>query len=64
MQEMDEIVDISAYVECKLAAIQKHKTQVNVMRLDEAALALNRYRGEMHSWPGGDYAEVFQRLKS
>ena len=64
MQEMDEIVDISDFVETKLAAIREHKTQISVMRLDVAALSLNRYRGEMHSWPGGDYAEVFQKLKS
>jgi hypothetical protein len=33
------------------------------MRLDEAILGLNRYRGEMHSWPGGDYAEVFAAMR-
>ena len=64
MQQMDEIVDISNFVESKRAAIREHKTQIRAMRLDEAALALNRYRGEMHSWPGGDYAEVFQSLRS
>ena len=63
IQHMDDIIDISEYVGLKLAAIQEHKTQINAMRLDEAAIALNRYRGEMHSWPGGDYAEVFQRLR-
>ena len=62
IQEMDEIVDISGFVETKLEAIRQHRTQVGVIRLDEAAIALNRYRGEMHSWPGGDYAEVFQEL--
>lgn len=64
MQEIDEVVDISDFVPRKLAAIRQHETQISVMRLDEAAIALNRYRGEMHSWPGGDYAEVFQRLRS
>jgi LmbE family N-acetylglucosaminyl deacetylase len=63
IQNMDEIVDISEVVETKREAIRQHCTQVEVMRLDEAALALNRYRGEMHSWPGGDYAEVFQWLR-
>jgi LmbE family N-acetylglucosaminyl deacetylase len=63
IQSMDEIVDISDFVDSKRAAIREHKTQIRAMRLDEAALALNRYRGEMHSWPGGDYAEVFQGLK-
>ena len=27
-----------------------------------AVRGLNRYRGEMHSWPGGDYAEVARLL--
>lgn len=63
LQTVDMIVDISDYVKQKLAAIRAHKTQIDIMRLDDAIIGLNRYRGEMHSWPGGDYAEVFQRLK-
>jgi LmbE family N-acetylglucosaminyl deacetylase len=63
LQRMDEIVDISPYVETKLAAVRAHKSQCDVLRFDEAVRGLNRYRGEMHSWPGGDYAEVFARMR-
>jgi LmbE family N-acetylglucosaminyl deacetylase len=63
LQELDYIVDISAFVDTKRRAIQAHKCQCEVLRFDESALALNRYRGEMHSWPGGDYAEVFKEMK-
>ncbi|HYD20270.1 MAG TPA: PIG-L deacetylase family protein [Flavipsychrobacter sp.] len=63
IQQMDHIVDISDYVTTKERAIQAHKSQCDVLKFDEAILALNRYRGEMHSWPGGDYAEVFTLLK-
>jgi LmbE family N-acetylglucosaminyl deacetylase len=63
LSSMDDIIDISEYVDRKRAAIEAHKSQCEVMRFSEAALALNRYRGEYHSWPGGDYAEVFQRMQ-
>ena len=63
IQRMDEIVDVSPYIETKLAAIRAYKTQCEVVGFPEAILGLNRYRGEMHSWPGGKYAEVFTRLR-
>ena len=63
LQEMDHIVDISRHVGAKVRAIRAYQSQCAVMSFDEAALALNRYRGEMHSWPGGDYAEIFRNLK-
>ena len=59
VQRITEVVDISPYIHVKLRAIRAHRTQCRVMRFDEAFLALSRYRGELHSWPGGDYAEVF-----
>ena len=63
LQTMDHIVDISAFVDIKRSAIQAYKSQCAVMKFDEAILGLNRYRGEMHSWPGGEYAEVFEEMK-
>lgn len=62
LHRIDLIYDISPHVETKRAAIRAYKTQCDVLRFDEASLGLNRYRGEMHSWPGGDYAEVFSVL--
>lgn len=63
MRQMDEIVDITPHVEFKRAAIRAHASQCQVMDFEAAALGLNRYRGEMHSWPGGEYAEVFAELR-
>lgn len=60
IQQFDEIEDITAFVDKKRAAILAYKSQCDVLAFDEAILGLNRYRGEMHSWPGGDYAEVFK----
>lgn len=63
IQKIDHVLDISEYVAIKQQAILAHKCQCDVLRFDVSALALNRYRGEMHSWPGGDYAEVFEGMK-
>lgn len=63
IREIDQMVDISPYIGIKLAAIKSHASQCGLLKYHEAALALNRYRGEMYSWPGGDYAEVFKELK-
>lgn len=56
---MDHIEDISANMDRKLRAIRAYASQNSVLKFDDAVAGLNRYRGEMHSWPGGDYAEVF-----
>jgi LmbE family N-acetylglucosaminyl deacetylase len=62
LQQLDEIVDISLFLRKKLAAVRAYRSQCAVVGFVEAVRGLNRYRGEMHSWPGGDYAEVFARL--
>jgi LmbE family N-acetylglucosaminyl deacetylase len=63
LQHMDEVVDIAAEIETKLSAIRAYASQCRALRFDDAALGLNRYRGEMHCWPGGDYAEIFQWMR-
>ena len=65
---MDQIIDITPYIEEKIAAIRAYKSQCSVLRFDEALLGLARYRGEMFCWPkktqgaGGKYAEVFKLM--
>jgi LmbE family N-acetylglucosaminyl deacetylase len=63
MQEMDDIVDISEHVETKRAAIRAYRSQCEVLAFEDAILGLNRYRGEMHCWPCGAYAEIFRRMQ-
>lgn len=62
MREMSHIEDVSEVMDLKLAAVSAYKSQCDVLRFDEAIAGLNRFRGEMHSWPGGPYAEVFGDL--
>ena len=59
LQQLDEIVDITSYLPTKLEAIAAYKSQTRVMNFEAAAQGLARYRGEMHCWPVGEYAEVF-----
>ena len=63
LARMDRIVDITPWIETKLRALRAYESQCSVLRFDEAVAGLNRYRGEMHSWPGGDYAEVFVEMR-
>jgi LmbE family N-acetylglucosaminyl deacetylase len=62
LQRLDEIVDITPHLETKLRAIAAYDSQCRVMDFVAAARGLARYRGEMHCWPGGDYAEAFAEI--
>ncbi len=59
LRAIGHIVDVSDVMDEKLKAVRAYESQCSVMRFDDTIRGLNRYRGEMHSWPGGDYAEVF-----
>ncbi len=59
IEKFNYIVDISPFISKKMKAIRAHKSQCDLISYDAASLGLSRYRGEMHSWPGGKYAEVF-----
>jgi len=59
LARMDAIVDITAHIDVKLAAIRAYESQCRALPFDEAFRGLARYRGEMFSWPEGHYAEIF-----
>ena len=63
LQRMDQIVDITPYIDTKIAAIRAHKSQCDVLSFDDAFLGLARYRGEMFCWPEGEYAEIFAQVR-
>jgi len=63
LQKMTEVADISAHIGRKLRAIRAYRTQCRVLDFAAAMRGLARYRGEMHSWPGGEYAEVFLEVE-
>lgn len=57
--DIAHVVDISTVIEDKRRAIRAYASQCSVMAFDDAFAGLARYRGVMHSWPGGPHAEVF-----
>lgn len=62
VQQMDHIVDVSDVIETKMAALRCYRSQNQFVDFEEAFRGLARYRGALHSWPGGPYAEVFRNL--
>lgn len=63
LARVDEVVDVTAVIDRKVAAIRAHRSQCRVLAFDQAMRGLARYRGELLSWPEGEYAEVFARLE-
>jgi N-acetylglucosamine malate deacetylase 1 len=59
LQRYDHVVDITAHVGAKRAAIQAHESQCARKGYVDASLGLSRYRGEMSLRTRMDYAEVF-----
>jgi len=62
LQQIDEVVDITEFIDSKLAAIRAHKSQCDVMRFDDAMLGLARYHGALHGWNGVRFAEIFMKV--
>jgi LmbE family N-acetylglucosaminyl deacetylase len=55
-------VDISDFMQVKLAALREHKSQLSTIAYDEAVQGLNRYRGITSGV--GQYAECFAIIKA
>jgi len=55
-------VDISDFMQIKLAALREHKSQLAAIAYDEAVQGLNRYRGLTSGV--GQYCECFQLIKT
>lgn len=62
LPDLSEVVDITPFIEQKMEAIRAHASQCQMMRFDDAAHGLSRYRGVMHCWPDGEYAEAFATM--
>lgn len=63
LQRYDFVQDISRRMGPKILAVRCYASQCANLRFDEAAAALNRYRGAMHNEGGGEYAEAFLEIR-
>lgn len=60
LQQYTRVVDITSYMNMKLAALNLHQSQLVNIRYDQAITGLNRYRGITTC--EGEYCECFQVL--
>lgn len=61
LQEISYVENISDYMEIKIQALQKHRSQIKNLRYDNAIEGLNTYRGIMTG--KGKYCECFQIVR-
>jgi len=62
LQKFSKIVDISNYIEIKIAAIKAHKSQCEQFCFPEAFWDLNRYRDESFCCSKRGFKEVFLKM--
>lgn len=62
LNEVNMVEDISPFIDIKIEAIRRHKSQIEHIAYDEGIRGLNRFRGI--SSGRGDYCECFQILKA
>lgn len=62
LSEVNMVEDISPYMEIKMEAMRRHKSQLEHIAYDEGIRGLNRFRGI--SSGRGEYCECFQVLKA
>lgn len=62
LQKISYTEDITAFIDMKIEAIRKHASQIKDTAYDEAAEALNRYRGIVTG--KGRYCECFEILST
>jgi len=58
LQQVNYVNNIDAYIDLKIAALEAHASQTQIVQYHEAVRGLNRYRGVMTG--RGRYCECFQ----
>ena len=61
LQEISYVEDITEFIDLKINALERHKSQIQDIQYNEAVRGLNRYRGIMTG--KGKYCECFRVLK-
>ncbi len=62
LQQVSYAEDISSFMHTKLAALRCHRSQLEMIRYDDAVHGLNRYRGILTG--KGQFCEAFQVIRT